>query len=136
MSPRRSPAALRRSASALCGVATALVVVVGVLFGRELLDEGLPVAGYLLGAPLLAAVVALASATTASAGRAAVVVSITGAASLGWAIVTVVGLGLYLLVPALLLCTAAVLLVVAAVEGARARRTSPGDGAERADRSA
>jgi len=116
-------AALRRSAVALCALSTALVVTVAALFAADLVDEGWAVAGFLIGVPLLAAVIALVCALRASTARAALVVSLLAVASLVWAVITVVGLGLYLLLPALVLCAAAVLLVVCAREGARVHST-------------
>ncbi len=105
----------------LCASSTALVVATGVLFAADLVDEGWVVTGYLLGAPLLVSVTALVGALVARAAPAALVVSVAAAGSLAWAVVTVAGLGLYLLLPALVLCAAAVLLVVAAVEETRGR---------------
>ncbi|WP_339569268.1 hypothetical protein [Pseudokineococcus sp. 5B2Z-1] len=104
----------------LCAVSTALVVAVALLFAGDLVDEGWTVAAVVIGAPLLLTVVARAGASRAPSARAALLVSLAAAASLVWAVVTVVGLGLCLLLPALVLCAAAVLLVVAAAEGARA----------------
>ncbi|MEJ5946892.1 hypothetical protein WDZ17_16480 [Pseudokineococcus basanitobsidens] len=94
---------------------------VALLFAGDLVDEGWAVAAVVIGAPLLITVVAWVGASRAPSAGAALLVSLAAAASLVWAVVTVVGLGLYLLLPALVLCAAAVLLVVAAVEGAPAR---------------
>jgi len=100
----------------LCGVSTALVAAVAVLFASDLVNEGWPVAAVVIGAPLLVTMLAWAGASEAPPTRAALLVSLAAAASLAWAVVTVVGLGLYLLLPTLVLCAAAVLLTVAAAE--------------------
>lgn len=125
MSSREPGAALRGSASFLCGLATVTVVAIAVGFAPVLVEEDPLVVGYLVGAPLLAAVLALVCSLRSPATWAAVVVSLLGAASVAWAVCTVVGLGLYLLLPSLLLFAAAVLLVVRAVESARGQPDRP-----------
>lgn len=116
MVARGSRAALHRTAVVLCGVSTVLVVATAVLLAGDLVEEGWTVVAVVIGAPFLVALLAWAGALWAPLDRAALLVTVAAAASLAWSVVTVVGLGLYLLLPALLLCAAAVLLIVAAAE--------------------
>lgn len=115
MVARGSRAALHRTAVVLCGVSTVLVAT-AVLLAGDLVEERWTVVAVVIGAPFLVALLAWAGALWAPLARAALLVTVAAAASLAWSVVTVVGLGLYLLLPALLLCAAAVLLIVAAAE--------------------
>jgi len=119
--PRQPGAALRRSAVVLCGLATVVVVAISVGFAPVLLAEEPSALAYLVGAPLLAAVLAVVSSSVLAPTRAAVVVLLLGAASVAWSVYTVVALGLFLLLPSLLLLAAGLLLVVRAVETSRGR---------------
>jgi hypothetical protein len=123
--PRQPGAALRRSAVVLCGLATVVVVAIFVGFAPVLLAEEPSALAYLVGAPLLAAVLAVVSSSVLAPTRAAVVVLLLGAASVAWSVYTVVALGLFLLLPSLLLLAAGLLLVVRAVETSRGRMDGP-----------
>ena len=125
MSSREPGEPLRRSAAALCGLAVVVVVAIAVGFGPVLLEEEPSALFYLVGAPLLAAVLALASSVRLPPSGAAVVVLLLGTASTAWSVFTVVALGLFLLLPSFLLLAAGLLLVVRAVETARDRPRGP-----------
>ncbi|MEJ5913272.1 hypothetical protein [Pseudokineococcus sp. 1T1Z-3] len=105
-------------------LATAAVVLLIVTFGPfAVRDSGL-FAVALLGIPLAAGAISLLATRRSTLPRAALVTGLASTLALAWSVVTIVGLGLYLLPPALLLVTSAVILTVAAIEARRTPRAT------------